>query len=328
MLAVKPQFDAFIAKYEKALHYASNPAEYVKRLGIFARNLVLAAERQAQDGGSAEHGVTKFSDLTPEEFAERYLGSFISEEDVARRRAHPDVSVLPDVPTDHLPEAFDWREKGAVTPVKNQGMCGSCWTFSTTGAVEGANFLAGGALVSLSEQQLVDCDHTCDPDQPEACDNGCNGGLPLNAMSYVKKRGLDLESAYPYQAKEGKCKSRTDGPPAATVADFNLVSTDETQIAAALVEYGPLSIGIDAAWMQSYRGGVACPWICDKRGLDHGVLIVGYGVDGFAPVRLRREPYWIVKNSWGPDWGDEGYYKICKDKGSCGLNTMVVAAKA
>ena len=156
---------------------------------------MLAAERQAQDGGSAEHGVTKFSDLTPEEFAEQYLGSFISEEDVARRRAHPDVSVLPDVPTDHLPEAFDWREKGAVTPVKNQGMCGSCWTFSTTGAVEGANFLAGGALVSLSEQQLVDCDHTCDPDQPEACDNGCNGGLPLNAMSYVKKRGLDLERA-------------------------------------------------------------------------------------------------------------------------------------
>ena len=106
-----------------------------------------------------------------------------------------------------------------------------------------------------------------------------------------------------------------------------MVSQNETQIAAALVKHGPLSIGIDAAWMQTYAGGVACPWLCDKNALDHGVLIVGYDGDGqFAPVRLHREPYWIIKNSWGQDWGHEGFYHICKDKGSCGLNNMVVAA--
>ena len=175
----------------------------------------------------------------------------------------------------------------------------------------------------------MDCDHTCDPDEPEACDAGCNGGLPANAMDYViKAGGLDTEKAYPYKAVGGKCMSKTKGPPAGTVSNFSFVSVDETQIAAALVKKGPLSIGIDAAWMQSYVGGVACPWLCNKERLDHGVLIVGYGAEGFAPARLHREPYWIIKNSWGPGWGVDGYYKICKDKGSCGLNTMVVAADA
>jgi len=221
----------------------------------------------------------------------------------------------------------DWRDKGAVTAVKNQGQCGSCWSFSTTGAIEGANFLATGELTSLSEQQLVDCDHECDPASPEACDAGCNGGLPANAMDWVVKNGgLDTEAAYPYTAVGGACKAK--GKPVSTISNFSFVSTDETQIAAALVEYGPLSIGIDAAWMQTYLGGVACPFICNKQNLDHGVLIVGYGSKEFSPARLHRLPYWIIKNSWGAGWGDEGYYKICKDRGSCGLNTMVVAAQA
>lgn len=326
LLAVKPEFDAFLAKYEKKYAYGF-PGEYAKRLRIFADNMKRAAQRQSDDRGSAEHGVTKFSDLTPEEFAESFLGTRISAEQIARRKAHPDANHLVELPTEDLPEAFDWREKGAVTKVKNQGQCGSCWSFSTTGAVEGANFVKSGKLTSLSEQQLVDCDHQCDPGEPDACDSGCNGGLPSNAMAYVMRAGgLDTEEAYPYKARKGKCMATRKGPAAATISNFSFVSTNEEQIAAALVKKGPLSIGIDAAWMQTYRGGVACPWVCNKESLDHGVLIVGYGTDGFAPVRLRKEPYWIIKNSWGPNWGVEGYYKICKDKGSCGLNTMVVAA--
>ena len=369
-LAARAEFDAFLAKYEKTLRYASDPREYVHRLRVFASNLATARERQRDDranGGTATHGVTKFMDLTPEEFRETYLGAKVDAETLDKIRASSlrraslsdderasderrpsddaeDETVdgvsfgsvpraLPDA-TDaelrNLPTSFDWRDRGAVTPPKNQGACGSCWTFSTTGAVEGAHFLKTGELLSLSEQQLVDCDHTCLEDDPTACDDGCDGGLPLNAMRYVKRRGLDLEAEYPYKAVAGTCESKKDGnrdAAAATISGFGLVSQNETQIAAALVKHGPLSIGIDAAWMQTYAGGVACPWICDKNALDHGVLIVGYDGDGsFAPVRLHKEPYWIIKNSWGADWGHEGFYHICKDKGSCGLNNMVVAA--
>ena len=312
-----------------------------------------ARERERDDranGGTATHGVTKFMDLTPEEFRETYLGSKMDVDALDALRSKrkekaidaistkddeealsSDPTTLPDataVELASLPASFDWRRRGAVTPPKNQGACGSCWSFSTTGAVEGAHFLKTGSLVSLSEQQLVDCDHTCLEDEPDACDAGCRGGLPLNAMSYVKRRGLDSEANYPYKAVAGSCESRRDGPSAvSTISRFGLVSQNETQMAAALVKHGPLSIGIDAAWMQTYAGGVACPWICNKRALDHGVLIVGYDGDGsFAPVRLHKEPYWIIKNSWGADWGHEGFYHICKDKGSCGLNNMVVAA--
>ena len=354
-LAARAEFDAFLAKHEKTLRYASDPREYVHRLRVFASNLAAARERERDDranGGTATHGVTKFMDLTPEEFRETYLGSKMDVDALDALRSKrkekaidaistkddeeafaSDPTTLPDATADELaslPASFDWRRRGAVTPPKNQGACGSCWSFSTTGAVEGAHFLKTGELVSLSEQQLVDCDHTCLEDEPEACDAGCDGGLPLNAMSYVKRRGLDSEARYPYKAVAGECASRRDGPSAvSTISGFGLVSQNETQIAAALVKHGPLSIGIDAAWMQTYAGGVACPWICNKRALDHGVLIVGYDGDGsFAPVRLHKEPYWIIKNSWGENWGHQGFYHICKDKGSCGLNNMVVAAIA
>jgi cathepsin F len=325
----RPAFESFLDAFPDKREMYADAAKYAERLEIFARNMLLAAERQSQDRGSAVHGVTQFSDLTPEEFSATFLGSKVTNDDVASIREG--MTTLPDYPTDDLPLTFDWREKGAVTKVKNQGACGSCWSFSTTGAVEGANFVKTGELVSLSEQQLVDCDHTCDPKHPRNCDYGCNGGLPLNAMRYVQKNGLDTETDYPYHAVDGKCASKKNGPPVASVSAFNLVSTDEAQIAAALVKHGPLSIGIDAAWMQTYVGGVACPWICNKQGLDHGVLIVGYGVNGTAPARPwhRTQDYWIVKNSWGTGWGVEGgYYHICKDRAACGLNTMVVAADA
>jgi cathepsin F len=135
LLGVKPEFDAFLARFEKKHAYGA-PGEYAKRLRIFARNLKLAAERQEDDRGSAVHGVTRFSDLTPEEFASEFLGMAITTEQIARRKAHPSANHLEELPTEGLPASFDWREKGAVTPVKNQGQCGSCWSFSTTGAVE------------------------------------------------------------------------------------------------------------------------------------------------------------------------------------------------
>ena len=323
---LKKTFETFLDAHGKRAAYATKTAEeYARRLEIFGENLIRAATQQANDRGSAKHGVTRFSDLTPEEFAELYLGHVKLSSD-HREKVRARGGVIEDLPTKHLPAEFDWRFKGAVSRVKDQGQCGSCWTFSTTGAIEGAHFISTGKLVELSEQQLLDCDVGCDPDVPNACDSGCNGGLPSNAMEYIVEHGgIDTEKSYPYVGEKGECKA-DEGTLGATLKNFSYVSSDEKQMAAALVKHGPLSIGINAAWMQSYIGGVACPWLCDSEALDHGVLIVGYGSSGFAPVRWQQEPYWIVKNSWSPAWGEGGYYRICKDKGSCGINNMVVAA--
>ncbi|KAL9252905.1 Cysteine protease RD19A-like protein [Drosera capensis] len=298
----------------------STESEHEHRFNVFRSNLRRARRYQRIDP-LAEHGVTQFSDLTPAEFRSRFLG-------MRRLRLPSDANTAPILPTENLPEDFDWREKGAVTEVKNQGSCGSCWSFSTTGALEGANFLATGKLVSLSEQQLVDCDHECDPEEAGACDAGCNGGLMNSAFEYtLKAGGLMKEEDYPYTGTDrGTCnfdKSKI----AATVANFSVVSLDESQIAANLVKNGPLAVAINAVFMQTYIKGVSCPYICSRR-LDHGVLLVGYGSKGYAPVRMKEKPYWIIKNSWGENWGESGYYKICRGRNICGVDSMVSTVAA
>ncbi|KAI8554215.1 hypothetical protein RHMOL_Rhmol05G0081400 [Rhododendron molle] len=210
----------------------------------------------------------------------------------------------------------------------NQGSCGSCWSFSTTGAMEGAHFLATGKLESLSEQQLVDCDHECDPDEPGSCDSGCNGGLMNSALEYtLKAGGLMREQDYPYTGTDrGTCKFDKTKV-VASVANFSVVSLDEDQIAANLVKNGPLAVAINAVFMQTYVGGVSCPYLCSKR-LDHGVLLVGYGSGAYAPIRLKEKPYWIIKNSWGETWGENGFYKICRGRNICGVDSMVSTVAA
>eukprot|EP00898_Chlorokybus_atmophyticus_P005286 jgi/Chlat1/5759/Chrsp387S05502 len=295
--------------------------EYVRRLAIFAENIAKAHERQLLDP-SAVHGVSPFMDLTEEEFASQHLGMAFSASDFPSHEER----MAPLLPTQGLPETFDWRERGAVGEVKNQAMCGSCWAFSATGVVEGAHFLKTGNMVSLSEQQLVDCDHDCDPDEKEVCDSGCAGGLPSNAFEYILEHGIVSEADYPYTGKDGRCRS--DGmKAAATIKNFTFIPRDEGQIAANLVKRGPLSIGINASWLQTYIGGVHCPLICAKSHLNHGVLLVGYGTEGYAPARFTKKPYWIIKNSWGKNWAEQGFFKVCRGIDMCGMDTLVTAVE-
>ena len=205
-------------------------------------------------------------------------------------------------------------DEGAVTPVKNQGSCGSCWAFSVTGNMEGVYKTAHGILPSLSEQQLVDCDHDCmEYKQQKSCDSGCNGGLMPNAMAYAIREGMTSEDQYPYKGKAGTC-NYTTGTGKYRFTAWASVNGTEENIIAALNDIGPLSVGVDANMWQLYMGGIfnlPC-----SRSLNHGVLLVGYGTQG-------KKDYWLIKNSWGASWGEKGYIRLIREKDKCGINDFV-----
>ena len=149
-----------------------------------------------------------------------------------------------------------------------------------------------------------------------------------NAYKYlIKAGGLEEESAYPYSGKIGQCAFDSSRI-AVKVNNYTNVPLNEDQIAAYLIQNGPLAIGLNAAFMQTYVGGVSCPLVCVRKWVNHGVLLVGYGAKGFSLLRLGYQPYWIIKNSWGKQWGEGGYYRLCKGHGTCGVNTMVSAVTA
>lgn len=216
-----------------------------------------------------------------------------------------------------LPKSLDWREKGAVTPVKDQGACGSCWAFSTTGAVEGHHFLKTNKLVSVSEQQLVDCSSSYG-------NMACYGGLMVNAFKYIiSNDGIDKEDTYPYvSGTTGRandfCSFSSSNVGARVVNFTNVESGNEKALMYAL-QHGPVAIAINAGLSSfpMYKSGIYSDVDCcgDPECLDHGVLLVGYGEE-------EGTPYWLVKNSWSAHWGDSGYIKISRKNNMCGVATM------
>jgi len=279
-------------------------AEEVTRFGIFIENFNkihrLNKEHEAE---GLKFGLNQFADLTGHEFAYKVNGGLYDND----RKSSALETV--ELPVGDLPESVDWRTKGAVTPVKDQGQCGSCWAFSTTGVLEGFYFVNNGKLLSFSEQQIVDCNFPINL--------GCNGGLPYKAVKYVANHGISLESDYPYTAAKGKCQF--DSARAIKVAGgYKFVTPKSTdQLKAALVN-SPVSIGVQADQdvFHFYKSGVVTK-NCGAN-LNHAVLAVGYKVvDGVEAF--------IVKNSWTASWGQEGYIHIGTDqtqnngKGVCGI---------
>lgn len=293
------KFQSFQMKFGKTYE----AEEQDRRYGIFKDNLKIIEEHNAKNL-SWTMGVTQFADMTPFEFT-AYVKRGSGGGFVPKLREQKNVAPFKEPNCDSV----DWVAEGAVTPVKNQGQCGSCWSFSTTGAIESRSVISNGRVtgtpIPLSEQNLVDCDHT---------DSGCNGGLMDYAFEFVEGNGgLCSEAEYPYTAKDGtRCKdsSCTKYDPISSHKDVTAKST--TALESAICE-GPVSIAIEAdqSSFQLYNGGVLTSR-CGKN-LDHGVLLVGMGVDG-------ANKYWKVKNSWGDSWGEEGYIRLCRDcDANCGL---------
>jgi C1A family cysteine protease len=291
-------FTAFVKKYNKKYTHD----EFFPRYTIFKANYNKI--RLHNMGKSTfSMAINEFADLTFAEFHAKYTGYKRIDNGVLRSKNGPHNSHKTAAP----PASVDWRTQNAVTPIKNQQQCGSCWAFSTTGSVEGAHAIKTKNLVSLSEQQLVDCSG------PQG-NQGCNGGLMDQAFQYIiSNNGITTEAAYPYTAQDGNCNTNVTA--AATISSFvDVTAGSETALLAA-VAIGPVSVAIEAdqECFQFYSGGILSDPTCGMQ-LDHGVLAVGYGTDSST-----NTPYWIVKNSWGTSWGESGYVQLVRGQNECGI---------
>ncbi|KAN0026241.1 hypothetical protein ACTFIV_007225 [Dictyostelium citrinum] len=279
--------------------------EFNARYNIFKANMDYVNQWNSK-GSQTVLGLNNFADITNEEYRNTYLGTKFDASSLV---------IEQDTENGFQAATVDWRNKGAVTPIKNQGQCGGCWSFSTTGSTEGAQFQANGNknLVSLSEQNLIDC---------STANSGCNGGLMTDAFEYIiSNGGIDTEESYPYEAKDGKCKYNSKNS-AAKLKSYKNVKTGSESSLATAVNVNPVSVAIDASQQsfQLYTSGIYYEPDCSSTSLDHGVLAVGYGSGSEAS---SDSDYWIVKNSWGTSWGIEGYILMSRNRdNNCGIATM------
>ncbi|CAH1963340.1 unnamed protein product [Acanthoscelides obtectus] len=286
-----------------------------KRFSIFKDNLQKIEYHNAKyEKGEVSYAlkITKFADMTWDEFKDFLRNSFgdlledNSEKSYESRLEERDEETIVDLPT-----AVDWNQKGAVTKVKDQGTCGSCWAFSAVGALEAQHLQTNGSLLDLSAQELVDCADATYGNM------GCAGGLMDNAFNFVKVKGILTEKEYPYKGISDYCRQKQEGFKIQSYVD--VANQDEKVLAKAVAQVGPVSCAMDASYIQLYSHGIidrSCGCDNARYSLNHGVLVVGYGEENGVQ-------FWLVKNSWGTGWGEDGYFKLRKDdKNTCGIATL------
>jgi cathepsin L len=300
------EWEAFKLKHNKQY---KDDAEDSFRMKVFMENKhKIAKHNQKAANGMKSYtlGMNKYGDLLHHEFVSIMNGYSLK---IASEYKYNGSTFIPPANV-MVPKSIDWREHGAVTEVKDQGQCGSCWSFSTTGSLEGQNFRKNGKLTSLSEQNLIDCSTSYG-------NNGCNGGLMDNAFAYIKdNHGVDTENSYPYEMKDDRCRFKRRNVGATDTGFVDVTQGSEADLKIALATVGPISVAIDAnhETFQLYKDGVYDEEDCSSEDLDHGVLAVGYGT---TPEGVD---YYIVKNSWGPTWGDNGYIMMSRNKeNQCGI---------
>ncbi|KAL4221231.1 hypothetical protein ACF0H5_019495 [Mactra antiquata] len=325
-----------------------------EKLKIFKENVKHINWLNKVYSGKTEFALNKFADTSPEEFQAKILMSKRQPPvfESSRYIEHSGVKF------NDLPDSFDWVDQGRVTPVKDQGDVGTCWAFSTVENIEGQWIQFGKPMTNLSVEQVVECDSTADINKNNTnADCGVFGGWPYLAYQYVMKAGgLQTWEDYWYccglGGKPGTCEicppggynwTRCGPPvpycnmtqscaakinpkkfvPQLKVIDWKAISQDEDDIAQQLMSIGPLSIALDATELQFYHKGVFDPLFCSKTHLDHAVLLVGFGKEKDL---FSTKPFWKVKNSWGASWGEQGYFRMLRGSGTCGMNTAVTTS--
>ncbi|XP_014509925.1 cysteine proteinase COT44 [Vigna radiata var. radiata] len=302
---VMDMYEEWLVKQRKVYN---GLGEKEKRFQVFKDNLGFIQDHNAQNN-TYTLGLNKFADITNDEYRAMYLGT----------RTDPKRRVMKTQKTGHryaynsgdrLPVHVDWRLKGALAPIKDQGSCGSCWAFSTVATVEAINNIVTGKFVSLSEQELVECDREYN--------EGCNGGLMDYAFQFIiKNGGIDTEEDYPYKGRDGTCDLTKKKAKVVQIDDYEDVPSYDENALKKAVAHQPVSVAIEASGraLQLYQSGV----FTGKCGtnLDHGVVVVGYGSENGVD-------YWLVRNSWGSGWGEDGYFKMERNvrsssTGKCGI---------
>ncbi|XP_075401492.1 cathepsin W [Tenrec ecaudatus] len=323
-LELKEVFTLFQARYNRS--YA-NPAELARRMDIFAQNLARAQQLQDNDLGTAEFGVTPFSDLTEEEFGQVYQHQQVPATalNVSRK-----VGLGPEAGEKRPQPTCDWRkQEHIIKSVRDQKNCKCCWAIAVAGNVEALWAIKHGSSVQVSVQQLVDCDR---------CGGGCTGGFVWDAfMTVLNYSGLASEKEYPFKRtfKPHQCRAK-NLKKVAWIQDFIMLQDNEQIIAQYLAIHGPITVTINSLLLQHYQEGVIkpTPAACDPRLVDHSVLLMGFGKSKEMRTETQQGrtqgrpiPYWILKNSWGPNWGEKGYFRLHRGSNACGITKYPLTAR-